>query len=258
MICSSCGGPANSCQWCVRYASLRGAHVEIDAVSGDSSGCRASGGAVSSDDIAEFLFDFRGRTVSRPATPPQVPDDRSAELSHAAWSVPALSASALPAPTFGQVWQLPVAAAPAAAAAAWRSDAGQTPQAAHAPRLSHEILPTRQRPPRRAIRRSAVLAAVVATFAGATAAGAVILHFLKVIPHIGTIFNQIPDLDPKLLENPDDTTIFQAIAVIARIERSNPELFAKVLTDYDEEYVTAMEVAELLTDEIKLPELRLT
>ena len=98
----------------------------------------------------------------------------------------------------------------------------------------------------------------IAKFAGATAAGAVILHFLKVIPHIGTIFNQIPDLDPKLLENPDDTTIFQAIAVIARIERSNPELFAKVLTDYDEEYVTAMEVAELLTDEIKIPELRLT
>jgi hypothetical protein len=88
----------------------------------------------------------------------------------------------------------------------------------------------------------------IAKFVGSTAASAVILHMLKYLPDIGTIFNQMSDLESKLGKEPDDETVFQAIAVIARMERSNPKLFTKVLTDYDDGYVMAMEVAELLSD----------
>jgi hypothetical protein len=88
----------------------------------------------------------------------------------------------------------------------------------------------------------------IAKFVGSAAASAAILHILKHLPDIGTVFNQMPDLESRLEKNPDDTTVFEAIAVIARVERSNPELFTKVFTDYDDGYVTAMEVGELLTD----------
>lgn len=58
----------------------------------------------------------------------------------------------------------------------------------------------------------------VAKWAGSAAAGTILIHFLKLIPHIGIIFNQHPDLVTALTNHPDDDTLNRAISLLAEAE----------------------------------------
>ena len=58
----------------------------------------------------------------------------------------------------------------------------------------------------------------VAAWGGKSAAAAILLHFLKFIPDIGTIFNEHPGLVEALTKNPDDAVLNQAISVLAQAE----------------------------------------
>ena len=57
----------------------------------------------------------------------------------------------------------------------------------------------------------------VAKWAGTAAAGAVLIHLLKLIPHIGIIFNEQPDL-VSALANPSEETLSRAISLLAETE----------------------------------------
>lgn len=59
----------------------------------------------------------------------------------------------------------------------------------------------------------------VAKWAGSAAAGAVLIHLLKLLPHIGVIFNRHPDLITALTNQPDDDTLNRAISLLAQAER---------------------------------------
>lgn len=58
----------------------------------------------------------------------------------------------------------------------------------------------------------------VAKWAGSAAAGTILIHFLKLIPHIGIIFNEHPDLVTALTNQPDDDTLHRAISLVAEAE----------------------------------------
>lgn len=58
----------------------------------------------------------------------------------------------------------------------------------------------------------------VAKWAGSAAAGTILIHFLKLIPHIGIIFNEHPDLVTALANHPDDDTLNRAISLLAEAE----------------------------------------
>lgn len=58
----------------------------------------------------------------------------------------------------------------------------------------------------------------VAKWAGSAAAGTILIHFLKLIPHIGIIFNEHPDLVTALTNQPDDDTLHRAISLVAETE----------------------------------------
>ena len=58
----------------------------------------------------------------------------------------------------------------------------------------------------------------VAKWAGSAAAGAILIHLLKLIPQIGIIFNEHPDLLSDLASNPDDETLSRAISLLAQAE----------------------------------------
>jgi len=58
----------------------------------------------------------------------------------------------------------------------------------------------------------------VAKWAGSAAAGTILIHFLKLIPHIGIIFNEHPDLVTALTNHPDDDTLNRAISLLAEAE----------------------------------------
>ena len=58
----------------------------------------------------------------------------------------------------------------------------------------------------------------VAKWAGSAAAGTILIHFLKLIPHIGIIFNEYPDLVTALTNHPDDDTLNRAISLLAEAE----------------------------------------
>ena len=60
----------------------------------------------------------------------------------------------------------------------------------------------------------------VAKWAGRSAAGAILVHLIKLIPHISTIFNQHPDLITALENHPDTETLNRAISLLAEAEGS--------------------------------------
>ncbi len=82
----------------------------------------------------------------------------------------------------------------------------------------------------------------VAKWAGRSAAGAILVHLLKLIPHIGTVFNQHPDLITALENNPDTETLNRAISLLAEAEGS---LQGAITTGF-----IKMEIGELRIDSL--------
>jgi hypothetical protein len=192
MMCSSCDAEANSCDWCVSYASLRGARLQPTTASSAAGGPAAScpgdevhsngpgtAGLASPDHqaILQFLAEFksaeipdRQRVVPVPPPPcPIAPEPRFATS----------RASVTRAPVrFGQPWEVPGTTShiklphrhqPPAPVA----DGGHVrTSSAPSPGSSNEILP--QRRDHRGARRGAAIAAAVMTVTGVVA-GVVLL-----------------------------------------------------------------------------------
>jgi hypothetical protein len=173
MHCSSCGAPANSCDWCVTYASLRGAHVHPQADSGASDGDQAaSAGApgppcsdlVDRHAMVKFLREFN----SGVAVPEEV--SRPAVLAAMAAPPPSPAVPARCSPTFGRPWEAPSSnhrGLTSTGAQALVEPSPGSSQPASAPVVASEILPCR--PDHHRARRSAAVAAVLLTICGVTA-----------------------------------------------------------------------------------------